>query len=222
MDSVGERIKRIRISKGITQAELADALGTTKATISRYESDKRELRSAQAQNIADFLGVSVFELYGVPSQQQIILERQQKIADRAKEMKQCNIEGATTEELLKRNEELQTIIDSFEKERQNILNALIVAHNSQVKVNILAQAENENALNKEPQPEPAITQRNKRIDNLISMFNLYPYDVQIRILDIVSTFGRLNSVGQKHAVGRIKELAELPRYQVQKENGDNV
>lgn len=123
---------------------------------------------------------------------------------------------------MKRNEELQTIIDSFEKERQNILNALIVAHNSQVKVNILAQAENENALNKEPQPEPAITQRNKRIDNLISMFNSYPYDVQIRILDIVSTFGRLNSVGQKHAVGRIKELAELPRYQVQKENGDNV
>ena len=49
MDSVGERIKQIRNSKGITQAELADALGTTKATISRYESDKRELRSAQVQ-----------------------------------------------------------------------------------------------------------------------------------------------------------------------------
>ena len=62
------------------------------------------------------LGVSVFELYGVPSQQQIILERQQKIVDRAKEMKQCNIEGATTEELLKRNEDLQAIIDSFETE----------------------------------------------------------------------------------------------------------
>ena len=110
-------------------------------------------------DIADFLGVSVFELYGVPSQQQIILERQQKIVDRAKEMKQCNIEGATTEELLKRNEDLQAIIDSFETERQNILNALIVAHNAQVKVNILAQAENEHALHKESQPDPAITRR---------------------------------------------------------------
>lgn len=35
--SKAERIKRLRIEKGITQAELADRLNTTKQTISKYE-----------------------------------------------------------------------------------------------------------------------------------------------------------------------------------------
>lgn len=221
MESVGARIKQIRISKGITQAELADALSTTKATISRYECDKRELRFEQAQNIANFLGVSVFELYGFSSQGQATLENFQRILVRAKEMIQHNSEGIPDEATLKQTEELQIFTKEIEEKLKNAINVVTFAHKMQVQSNLRIEAEEEKA-KRSLQPDSAIKLKNKRIDNLISMFTAYPYDVQTRILDIVETFGKLNGVGQKHAVGRIKELAELPRYQVQQENGDDA
>lgn len=57
MATLGENIKNARINKGITQEELATALNTTKATISRYELDKRKPDVEQIQRIAAFLGV---------------------------------------------------------------------------------------------------------------------------------------------------------------------
>ena len=86
-----------------------------------------------------------------------------------------------------------------------------------------AQADDENEMSGElPQVNPEIKPKNKRIDNLINMFTAYPYDVQTCVLDIVATFGQLNSVGQKHAVGRTKELAEIPRYRAQQESDDET
>lgn len=222
MDSVGERIKQIRISKGITQAELADAIGTTKAAISRYELDKRELRFAQAQDIAKFLNVSVFELYGFPSERQIQLENSRKILARIREATQRMSEENPDEATLKAVEVWQSTADEIEKELQNTINVVTFAHKAQVRVNLLTEAEEKKTLETSLQPNPETKQRNKRIDNLISMFTAYPFDVQTRILDIVAIFGQLNSVGQKHAVGRIKELAELPRYQVQQESSDKA
>ena len=63
VEGFGEKIKRARLRKGKTQEELAALLGTTKATISRYESGKREVSIDTAQQIADALGISWFELH---------------------------------------------------------------------------------------------------------------------------------------------------------------
>lgn len=65
MATLGENIKKARIKKGITQEELATALNTTKATISRYELGKREPRSDQLKEIAKALNVTVAYLEGI-------------------------------------------------------------------------------------------------------------------------------------------------------------
>lgn len=57
MATLGENIKNVRIKKGMTQEELATALNTTKATISRYELDRRKPDIEQLQSIAAVLGV---------------------------------------------------------------------------------------------------------------------------------------------------------------------
>ena len=40
MESMGDRIKRLRESRKMTQEELGKAVGTTKQTIFKYETDK--------------------------------------------------------------------------------------------------------------------------------------------------------------------------------------
>ncbi len=216
MDSVGERIKQLRISKGITQAELAESIGTTKGVISRYEQGKREIRFAQAQGIAHFLGVSVFELYGVPSEKQAWIERSQKLLAALKEQIQRNSEENPDEMMLGLDDVFRAQADKIEKELQSVEDIAIIAHRAQVAATLMSQPDEAKVPTEPPQVDPATKLQNKRVDDLISMFTAYPRDAQNRILDIVSTFGQLSSVGQKHAVGRIKELAELPRYQAKK------
>ena len=60
--NIGGVIKAIRQARGMSQMELASALGVTKAAISRYEAGKRQLSYNQLQRIAAALQVSVQEL----------------------------------------------------------------------------------------------------------------------------------------------------------------
>lgn len=62
MSSIGDRIRRARQDKGISQEELARLIDTTKSTISKYELDRREPRLETLQQISDALGVSIIEL----------------------------------------------------------------------------------------------------------------------------------------------------------------
>ena len=222
MGSVGERIKQIRISKGITQTELADSIGTTKGVISRYEQGKRKIRFAQAQGIADFLGVSVFELYGVSNEKQIWIENSQKLLMRIREQIQRNLEENPNDMMLQMDNILQAEADRIDKELQGEIDFITVVHNAQVDANLVDQPAEVEKPAEALQPDPAIKLQNKRTDNLVRMFSAYPKDIQNRILDVVATFCQLNSVGQKQALKRIKELAELPRYQIQKENDDET
>ena len=61
--TIGERIKQLRIERGLTQEELADKLGYKhKTSISKIESDARRLTQPKIQAIADIFGVSPSEL----------------------------------------------------------------------------------------------------------------------------------------------------------------
>ena len=64
MSHVGERIKQARIDKGMTQLELANLLGVSKGTISRYELCSREPRYSQLCAIADVLHIPTQQLAG--------------------------------------------------------------------------------------------------------------------------------------------------------------
>lgn len=62
MVDLGTRIRTVRQAKGMSQEELAQAVGLTKAAISRYEAGKRSPSYSQLRRIADTLGVHVFDL----------------------------------------------------------------------------------------------------------------------------------------------------------------
>lgn len=64
MGHVGDRIKQARIDKGMTQLELANLLGVSKGTISRYELCSREPRYSQLCAIADALHIPTQQLAG--------------------------------------------------------------------------------------------------------------------------------------------------------------
>lgn len=57
-----------RKSKGLTQEELADILGTTKSNISRWENDKRAPDNGVMGAYAEALKVPITSLYRPPDQ----------------------------------------------------------------------------------------------------------------------------------------------------------
>jgi transcriptional regulator with XRE-family HTH domain len=61
----GDKIYQYRRSKGLTQAELANLAGVSKAAISRYESGDREPRLKHLHAIAKAMGIN--PLYLLPS-----------------------------------------------------------------------------------------------------------------------------------------------------------
>lgn len=66
--SVGERIKEARANAKMTQAELANKIGTSYVVISQYENGKRNPKLETLQKIACTLGVNVNTLleFGEP------------------------------------------------------------------------------------------------------------------------------------------------------------
>ena len=56
--TIGQRIKEVRKSAGLTQRELAEKSGTATGTIQQYELGKRQPRIEQLQAIASALGVT--------------------------------------------------------------------------------------------------------------------------------------------------------------------
>lgn len=55
----GEKMRAIRLSRELTQEELAALLGTTKQTISRYENSEREPNLRTARDIAEKLNIDI-------------------------------------------------------------------------------------------------------------------------------------------------------------------
>lgn len=64
MQSIGDRILTIRKELNISQKELADKVGITEASLSRYENNLREPRAEILGKIAIALGVSTDYLLG--------------------------------------------------------------------------------------------------------------------------------------------------------------
>ena len=59
MKTTGEKIREGRANLGITQTELAEKIGVTLRTISKYEKQGVMPRGANLQKLAEVLGVSI-------------------------------------------------------------------------------------------------------------------------------------------------------------------
>ena len=60
----GDMLRQLRLARGLSQDELACALGTTKQVISRYETKKRVPRLSVVAEYARMLGVPLAMLSG--------------------------------------------------------------------------------------------------------------------------------------------------------------
>lgn len=71
MVAIGQRIKDLRMSRGLTQEQLADILKISKSRIGMYEIGKREPNFEMLEAIADYFNVDMNYLLGksdVPNQ----------------------------------------------------------------------------------------------------------------------------------------------------------
>lgn len=60
----GERLKRLREDKKLSQQQLADRLNINRSTYARYELGQTQPDYETLQRLADFYGVSVDYLFG--------------------------------------------------------------------------------------------------------------------------------------------------------------
>ena len=60
--NIGERLKRIRKEKGMTQDSVAERAGVTATSISRWENGERDPTFRDVEKIAAALGVTMEEL----------------------------------------------------------------------------------------------------------------------------------------------------------------
>jgi transcriptional regulator with XRE-family HTH domain len=64
-ESMGERLQRIRLEKGFSQTELAEAAGVPVSTLRSWERDRRQPLLGPAARLAQALGVSLDVLAGI-------------------------------------------------------------------------------------------------------------------------------------------------------------
>jgi len=60
---VGEKIKEFRLKRGMSQEELADLLGTTKQTVSRYETGERKANQDVLFKLSEIFKVSIDDFF---------------------------------------------------------------------------------------------------------------------------------------------------------------
>ncbi|PKP96797.1 MAG: XRE family transcriptional regulator [Alphaproteobacteria bacterium HGW-Alphaproteobacteria-13] len=63
----GARLQRLRVRKGLTQAELADGMGVSAPSVSGWEKGRVRPRHDRVAALAERLGVPLFELLGLPA-----------------------------------------------------------------------------------------------------------------------------------------------------------
>ena len=122
--TVGQNIRRIRLQKGLTQKQVAEACNTVDAVIRTYELGRANPKPATVAKIATALGTTPAELYGTtddPLTQAAICQTETKgtinettiyLIEIAKSLEQLNTNGKA--EAAKRIKEL-TYIPEFQQ-----------------------------------------------------------------------------------------------------------
>lgn len=81
--TVGEKIRDIRVEKGMTQKELGEALGVSVQTISAYESGRRRPKVETLSRFADALDVPYSDFFGLDGAETAYQRNYQQMLDLA-------------------------------------------------------------------------------------------------------------------------------------------
>lgn len=90
---MNERIRQLRTDKGVTQQELADALGITQQAVGRWERGLATPDSSTLPRIADYFGVTVDELLGRDTKPAPIVEKKPKDLKKILEQHEIMFDG---------------------------------------------------------------------------------------------------------------------------------
>lgn len=93
---IGNKLKALRVGRGLTQQQLADKLGCNRSTISNYENGNREPRLQEIALMSEFFGVSS-DFFGVTTRDEAFefVQRARDIFDNP------NVSKETKEKLYK-------------------------------------------------------------------------------------------------------------------------
>lgn len=82
----GQRLKALRLEKGMTQQQLADFLDIEKSNISRFESGKQSPSSDNRIKMAKLFNVSVDYMLGLSDHKSLDKEKSEKISKEAADL----------------------------------------------------------------------------------------------------------------------------------------
>lgn len=82
LEKLGERVARLRKEKGLTQVELAKALGVAQPIVSKYESGELRLHGELIIRLAELLDVSTDELLGLEKKPRAGLPKDRRLVRR--------------------------------------------------------------------------------------------------------------------------------------------
>ena len=86
LDIFANRLRKLRESRQLSTRQLAEMVGTSYSTISRYETGQRDPELMTVYNIANFFGVSVEYLCGedIDTNTETLIELYSKLSDESK------------------------------------------------------------------------------------------------------------------------------------------
>lgn len=70
MNNIGSKLKTLRKGRKLTQEQVAEMLGITRATVSNYEVGRRSPHISELKRIADFYGVGL-DYFGIVASDEV-------------------------------------------------------------------------------------------------------------------------------------------------------
>lgn len=107
---IGNKIRSLRLENKLTQDELAEQLGTTKQTVSRYERGIFKVKQEVLYQLSDIFGISINDFFPVEEPSDVI-EEITLISSKLPTKRQQNVLNYAKEQLKERNYETHHIIN---------------------------------------------------------------------------------------------------------------
>ena len=182
---IGKRIKARRMELKMTQKELAEACGIADSAVRKYESEKIKPKYEIANRLATALGMDIAEMFGFPEAQNKLYSEVALVEDT---LPHSRVDRKDEETIRKCSNELRELIPMLTSTKgEELANAIV-----------------------------QINEKRELLRQLyISVTGEEEDKMYARAEILKSLFYQLNESGQRAAIERIEELAEIPRYQAQ-------
>ena len=204
--TIGERIKKIRQEKGLSQKELGKKLNVSQQMIGQWETGKSNPKIETLRRIADTLKVGLWEI--VELDQMDLDTRIQEIKKMVALLTPEGLEEFERLTIESLNENQESIQKEQEEAAKKAPRAYIIENGKRVEVDKPIKFTS-------PSRSHAQTEAYELFHSLLSeewIMSQEQETTAVQLKKILGAYDRLNIAGRKEAVKRVDELTELPRY----------